>query len=434
MRRLFFFALLLTFPCFSADGDLREYRFVRGAGSDGVPSGIIAIPFDNALYRHTDDGYSNILVVDPDGAVVPFAVRTAREKKEVEAVTRFDGKITFFSRNDADNSASVEFTLPEEKVICALEFATKLSRFDKKVSIDFFDGAGNTVRRDRELKLFKYDGLFGDSSVEFAPVRAKKMRITLHGFSEKRESPYSAEKTGRLDRVTVKSARAEEFRFLKIAAVAKEKQKRFGERKYVAVDLPELGRRTTEKGDTVIEIDACRVPVSGLVFRADDERYSRPAKLQMAGAGGKILSLAAFEVGNAEKKIPLGEKRCEKFILTVMNGDDAPLRNIRLEWSAPERMLVARSRGGKDLKIYYGGNAPKRHYDIEKYADELLLSGCSFYTLGREEPAPAFSPALPREKILKGVMWAVVILASAVMLAVIVKLLAFSPPPEPPAD
>ena len=348
--------------------------------------------------------------------------------------TRFDGKITFFNRNDADNSASVEFTLPEEKVICALEFATKLSRFDKKVSIDFFDGAGNTVRRDRELKLFKYDGLFGDSSVEFAPVRAKKMRITLHGFSEKRESPYSAEKTGRLDRVTVKSARAEEFRFLKIAAVAKEKQKRFGERKYVAVDLPELGRRTTEKGDTVIEIDACRVPGSGLVFRADDERYSRPAKLQMAGAGGKILSLAAFEVGNAEKKIPLGEKRCEKFILTVMNGDDAPLRNIRLEWSAPERMLVARSRGGKDLKIYYGGNAQKRHYDIEKYADELLLSGCSFYTLGREEPAPAFSPALPREKILKGVMWAVVILAAAVMLAVIVKLLAFSPPPEPPAD
>jgi len=82
----------------------------------------------------------------------------------------------------------------------------------------------------------------------------------------------------------------------------------------------------------------------------------------------------------------------------------------------------------------HGGNAKKRHYDIEKYADELLFSGCSFYTLGSEEPAPAFSPALPREKIMKGVMWAVVILASIVMLAVIVKLLAFSPPPAPPAD
>lgn len=433
MKRLLFFAFLPAFSCFAADGDLREYRFVREARSDGAAAEIIAIPFDNALYRHTDDGCSNILVTDPDGAVVPFAVRTAREKKEAEAVTRFDGKITFFSRDDAANSASVEFTLPEERGICALEFTTKLSRFDKRVSIDFFDGAGNTVREDRDLKLFKYDGLYGNSSVEFAPVRTKKMRITLHGFSEKRESPYSAEKTGRLDHVTVKSARTEEFRFLKIVAVAREKQNRFGGRKYVTVDLPELGRRT-EKGNTVIEIDACRVPVSGLVFRADDERYSRPAKLQMLGAGGKVLSLAAFEVGDGEKKIPLGEKRCEKFILTVMNGDDAPLRNIRLEWSAPERMLVARSRSGRDLKIYYGGNAPKRHYDIEKYADELMFSGCSFYTLGREEPAPGFSPALPREKILKGVMWTVVILASAVMLAVIVKLLAFSPPPEPPAD
>ena len=432
MKR-FLLPLLLLFLCrLAAEDPLREYEFVREVKSGGGTAETLAIRFDNALYRHTDDNYGNIFLADADGAAVPFAVRTAAEKKEIETVTRFDGKITAFSRDAKDNSAAVEFTLPEEKAFCTLEFETNLSRFDKKVDLIFFDAAGKTVRRDDALKLFKYDGLYGNSSVAFAPVRAKKVQITLRDFTEKKVSPYSAEKTGTLDHVTIQSSRAEEFRFKKITAAAREKQTIRGKAKEIPVLLAELGRRE-EKGRTVIELDAARVPVNSLVLRADDKRFSRPAKIEFSDKKGRTLSLAAFEASDAGKKISLRGLRCGKITVTVMNGDDAPLKNLRLAWTVPERLILARPSGGKDLRLYYGGNAPKKTYDIEKYADALSLGKLDLLTPGPETPASSYSPAVPKEKMLRIVMWSVVIAAAVVMLAVILKLLS-SPAPPPPGE
>ena len=432
MKKLLLFLLLSLLCRLGAEDPLRAYEFVREIKPGGGTAETLAIRFDNALYRHTDDGYGNIFLTDADGGAVPFAVRTAAEKEEIEAVTRFDGRITAFSRNAKDNSASFEFTLPEEKIICTLKFDTDLSRFDKKVDLIFFDAAGKTVRRDDTLKLFKYDGLYGNSSVAFAPVRAKKVQITLRDFTEKKVSPYSTEKTGPLDHVTIQRSRAEEFRFKKITAAAKEKQTIRGKEKEIPALLPELGRRE-EKGRTVIEIDAARVPVSSLVLQADDKRFARPAKIEFADKKGKILSLAAFEANDAGKKISLRGIRCDKIVVTVMNGDDAPLKNLRLSWTVPERLILARPSGGKNLRLYYGGDAPKKTYDIEKYADKLSLGELDLLTPGPETPASSYSPAVPKEKILRVLMWAVVIAAAAVMLGVVCKLLS-SPAAPPPGE
>ena len=116
-----------------------------------------------------------------------------------------------------------------------------------------------------------------------------------------------------------------------------------------------------------------------------------------------------------------------------MNGDDAPLQNLRLSWTVPDRMILAAGCGGKDLRLYYGGNAPKKNYDIEKYADELSLGQLDLLTPGPETLASSYSPAVPKEKVLRIVMWSVVIAAAAVMLAVTLKLLA-SPAPPPPGE
>ena len=136
---------------------------------------------------------------------------------------------------------------------------------------------------------------------------------------------------------------------------------------------------------------------------------------------------------DAGKKISLRGLRCGKITVTVMNGDDAPLKNLRLAWTVPERLILARPSGGKDLRLYYGGNAPKKTYDIEKYADALSLGKLDLLTPGPETPASSYSPAVPKEKMLRIVMWSVVIAAAVVMLAVILKLLS-SPAPPPPGE
>ena len=109
-----------------------------------------------------------------------------------------------------------------------------------------------------------------------------------------------------------------------------------------------------------------------------------------------------------------------------------PLQPLQASNSA-ERLILARPSGGKDLRLYYGGSAPKKIYDIEKYADELSLGQLALLTPGPETPASSYSPAMPKEKILRVLMWSVVIAAAVVMLGALFKLLS-SPAPPPPGE
>jgi hypothetical protein len=137
----------------------------------------------------------------------------------------------------------------------------------------------------------------------------------------------------------------------------------------------------------------------------------------------KLLYAHTFQILNGQDKIPLKVCRADKLRLTIINGYDAPLKDLVLSWEAPEKILLAASRSGKDLNIYYGGNAPKKSYDIEKYADKLLLLPHDFYLPGKEEISAAYAPGLPKEKIMNYVLWGVLAAVILLLGAVIIKLL-----------
>ena len=124
--------------------------------------------------------------------------------------------------------------------------------------------------------------------------------------------------------------------------------------------------------------------------------------------------------------IPLPGYRGKYYVVRIHNGGDAPLKNLRLHWSAKTKVLVfvPPPKGG-DLTIYYGGNAPKRAYDIEKYADTLgppHIIG----TPGRERESREYSPGWGPE-VYRYLLWIVLAVVALGLFVTIVRYLARSP-------
>ena len=207
------FLFLLSMLCpLLANTDLREYKFLRTAKSDEKKADTMAIPFDNHLYKYTNRDYSNIFITDSDGNKIPFAVRDMSEK----GGETHTGKITGLKRNIKNNTADITLELPHETTVNSLTFSTDLKRFDKNIDITFLDGKGNILRTDKNLKLYQYDRLYGNSTVKFERLKAAKLLIVIHNFIEKKDLTVSTETVSSDTKTVQKNVRTEEFKIKKI--------------------------------------------------------------------------------------------------------------------------------------------------------------------------------------------------------------------------
>lgn len=423
MKKIILLFLFTVCSVWAADEKLKEYEFVRSAKSDGSKAEMVAVRFDNHLYKNTNNDYSNILIIGTDGRVVPFAVRDLTDKSGAA----YSLKITGFSRNIKKNTAEIELTLPQEKRFDSIEFITDNRRFDKDLDITFYAADGKIVRNDKNLKLYRYDDLYGNSIVEFPEIKAQKMLVVINNFLEKKDLTVSAETVSRDEKTVQKKVRTEEFNIKKIMA----KDRTAGKKHFLTFELPEIRRRNLD-GETQIEIDACRIPPAYLTIKADDRYYSRLVTLEyqeINGKSSKTFSVNSFYISEEGKEIAVPALRADKLILTIINNDNAPLKNITMSWKIADKILLAEAQNGEPLKIYYGGRAAKKYYDIEKYADKLIFSKHSFYQLENAEKSPFFAPSVPHDEIKRYIMWAVFALVVIILGAVIVKML-FSMPEE----
>ena len=415
------FLFLLSMLCpLLANTDLREYKFLRTAKSDGKKADTMAIPFDNHLYKYTNRDYSNIFITDSDGNKIPFAIRDI----SVKGGESHTGKIIGMKRDIKNNTAEITLELPHETQLNSLTFITDLKRFDKNIDITFFDGKGKTVRTDKNLKLYQYDRLYGNSSVKFGYVKASKLLIIIHNFIEKKDLTVSTETFTNDTKTVQKNVRTEEFKIKQITVHDDTE----GKRLYHPVQLETT--RTESGNNTVFVIDSCRIPFEYLTVKADDKHYARTVQIEFIDKNGQTQFTHFTQIFNKHSRLLLDGKRADKLRMTIFNDDNAPLKNVSLNWEAPQKIILAESQNNKDLKIYYGGNASAKIYDIEKYADKLLFEKHSFYTLNHAENAETYNPQTPKDKITKYIMWTVFSAAALFLAAVIVKLLLAAPAPD----
>ena len=201
-----------------AAAEVREYPFVKTVHPNITREPVAAIKIDNAMYRATRADYSNILIVDEAGKVVPFAVRDLHDTEVRTEYVELAGKITAFSRDLKNNTAVAELTLDKPGSVARLVFPADSVKFDKTVSLEFFDPAGIKTGERRDLPLRQYGKIFGSAAVDFDPAAAAKIRIVINRYTERKESEFVTEAAGTTDRAVVRNVRNEEYALKGIVA------------------------------------------------------------------------------------------------------------------------------------------------------------------------------------------------------------------------
>jgi hypothetical protein len=145
----------------------------------------------------------------------------------------------------------------------------------------------------------------------------------------------------------------------------------------------------------VLDLGGANVPVDAVAIAAADSRYDRPVRIEARDPGRPwrlVASGRAFRLyGTASPPIPVATA-ARYLRVTVLNGDDPPLRGLSVRPLArPRTILVEGGRAGP-LRLLYGGRrraAPD--YEFARLPRGTLdLGAVRRGTLGPPRPTAAY--------------------------------------------
>jgi hypothetical protein len=140
-----------------------------------------------------------------------------------------------------------------------------------------------------------------------------------------------------------------------------------------------------EGGSVVVDLGHANTPVDELRITSTTTRYDRP--FAVSSHGGFVVSGRLLRVGAPNATVVGLGVRTRSLRLTVANGDDPPLRGLRVTAYARPRPLLVEGGHPGPLTMYYGGRVAAPDYDFAR----LPVPGKAVpATLGAERSNPAF--------------------------------------------
>jgi hypothetical protein len=140
----------------------------------------------------------------------------------------------------------------------------------------------------------------------------------------------------------------------------------------------------------VVDLGYRNVPVDELRISSTTARYDRPFTVEAHGtevAAGQIV-----RVGRARQTVVPLSARSRTLRIRIENGDDPPLRGIRVEALARPRTLLVEGGHTRPLTIFYGGTIRPPSYDYERLPrSALALDRAAPGKLGAEQPNPEYA-------------------------------------------
>jgi len=181
-----------------------------------------------------------------------------------------------------------------------------------------------------------------------------------------------------------------------------------------------------------VERIACQIPSESVNFRRSVQVENAAGTEMTRGEISRIrIARAGQMVVEENLAIDLPSPRSSHFTVVVENGDDAPLPFQAVQVISVERRLYFNPQGKPSLRLYFGDpklEAPT--YDYDKFFREDAAAAQA--DLGPDEHNSAYTgrpddrPWSERHKV---VLWLVMVLAVAALLAVAVRGLRASPRP-----
>jgi hypothetical protein len=130
-------------------------------------------------------------------------------------------------------------------------------------------------------------------------------------------------------------------------------------------------RVTVNPKAIVVDLGYARTPVDELRISADTPRYVRPFEVSLPGGyivgGGELV-----RVGPAKPTVVPLSVRTRFLQIAIDNGDNPPLRGIRVEALARPRTLLVEGGHPAPLTVYYGARVSPPEYDYARLPRSAL--------------------------------------------------------------
>jgi len=295
---------------------LQPFRYERTI--DAPRAGVVEVEPDGRLYAHAAPDFADVRIVDRAGEQVPW-----REAPQPVEIVQRPLRVLDRGRRGAFAVARVRTPVPVDRVTLVVP--------DKRfVGTVFAYGStdGSVWTKVAASQIYSVGGA--------VVSRSTTVLLPANDF---RYLELRATRVSRIDSVLVSTS--SRTRLVRVPA---------GVRVAGASFVVDLGHANT--------------PVDELRITSTTPRYDRP--FAVSAHGGVVVTGRLLRVGAANTTVVGTGVRTRYLRLTVDNGDDPPLRGLRVTAYARPRPLLVEGGHPRPLTMYYGGRVAAPDYDFAR--------------------------------------------------------------------
>jgi hypothetical protein len=394
-------SLLAATAIARADFDPLRWQFRRGI-SIGKPEPVATFTVDSAMYRGSRARLSDLRIIR-DSAEIPYLIRVLSGSHEER-----EWSPALLNKAVAPGTGlQATLDLGAHPTHNRLRIATRQKNFKQRVRIETGDDGRNwSIARDDG---YVFDFSQGDRhvsvlTVDYPDSTRRFVKFTIFGWTDPEYLDsawltYYTAASGTVDSLAT------------LAATATEDSK------------TQSTLLTADIGFEGLPYDRLQMMVdAGPFYRTVEIETSNDAK-NWAFVGQSVISRAA---DREHTTIFFSEQWDRHIRLRILNHDSPPLAVRRLTLSAYRRVVEFPANTAGQYWLYYGNaDAKQPVYDFAQTLSQQAKA--VVYTLGQEQPNPAYRPPVPPEKPWSdrhpGVLYTVLIAAILIMGAIAVRFL-----------
>jgi hypothetical protein len=335
-----------------------DYRYVREVDTDG--GGPIVVEPDGALYAHARGGLVDLRVLDADGNQVAWRRFPPEETLRSET-------ITLLNRGRQGDAAVALLDLgPERRVHDRVDLAIPDTNFVGRVIVSGSDRREGPFTRLSATGIYDVGGArrARSTTAVFPPTDFRYLQLRATNVS----SIETAIVSGAAQRPSVLD------RSLRIRQV----------------------RQAGERTVLLLDARSRNIPLDEVIVRASTSRYERPLTIEGSNDGVRFFPLGAARIFRfrGSSTAPITVNAHHRYLrLTIFNGDDEPLRGIRVRGQARSRALLLEGGHPRPYRLLYGNPSQLApNYDFARLPHAALgLNRAVEGRLGAERSNPDFS-------------------------------------------
>lgn len=406
---------------------------------------VTAALFDASVHQAAADRFTDVRIIDDRGLEVPCAVEKVLVD-ETRIVRRPVASKATALKELPGNRIEAEFELGSaESRADGFDVATPLRDFVRSVSV--FGSADGKVWTPlvQNADICDYSRYLDvrRTEVVLPAGSGPRFRVEIGNASEERVQPLvklvsqqGGQDAGaeiRTQELLRTPFRMDGIGFWRNETVVEARREA---RREWDLPAPVVVENSKEK-TTEITVDTGRLPLSRLMLVTASRNFSRMARVQvqvtengvvrwrnLAEARVRSVDLPGFV--RSELEIDFPEQRVMQLRVTVSNGDNPPLSEVKVRGFGPVYRVLMLAEPGRTYRLLYGGgNLPAPAYDLEAVLTPVRQGLQPMVrTLGPAHENPAYQPAraglgdwLNNKAFLTGA----IILAALVLLLVLAR-------------